>query len=175
MLWTTWILGKPIPLALKVCKTMEIWFHVTNVHVIIYMLQVNIFLLVSDKAGHKTNLWPIVCFWYDMHHVYTFWWHKVVYDNYVIKLPWTIFLLSLYMWSVSLPRLVDFDWRVDTKMASDSVSRMSVPTCILQMKVQDVPSQVCGKTRKQITGLRDDTIRYYKIIMCKFLIHNSIN
>lgn len=139
MLWTTWILGKPIPLALKVCKTMEIWFHVINVHIIIYMLQVNIFLLVSDKAGHKTNLWPIVCFWYDMHHVYTFWWHKVVYDNYVIKLPWTIFLLSLYMWSVSLPRLVDFDWRVDTKMASDSVSRMSVPTCILQMKVQDVP------------------------------------
>lgn len=37
------------------------------------------------------------------------------------------------------------------------------------------PSQVCGKTRNQITGLRDDTIRYYKIIMCKFLIHNSMN
>lgn len=37
------------------------------------------------------------------------------------------------------------------------------------------PSQVCGKTTKQITGLRDNTIRYYKIIMCKFLIHNSMN
>nr|XP_022315316.1 COMM domain-containing protein 9-like isoform X1 [Crassostrea virginica] len=43
---------------------------------------------------------------------------------------------------VSLPRLVDFDWRVDTKMASESVSRMSVPTCILQMKVQENQSEV---------------------------------
>ncbi|XP_048727247.1 COMM domain-containing protein 9-like isoform X2 [Ostrea edulis] len=43
---------------------------------------------------------------------------------------------------VSLPRLVDFDWRVDTKMASDAVSRMSVPTCILQMKVQENQTEV---------------------------------
>ncbi|XP_061173319.1 COMM domain-containing protein 9-like [Saccostrea echinata] len=43
---------------------------------------------------------------------------------------------------VSLPRLVDFDWRVDTKMASDSVSRMSVPTCIIQMKVQENQTEV---------------------------------
>lgn len=43
---------------------------------------------------------------------------------------------------VSLPRLMDFDWRVDTKMASDSVSRMSVPTCIIQMKVQENQTEV---------------------------------
>lgn len=40
---------------------------------------------------------------------------------------------------VSLPRLIDFDWRVDIKTSSDTITRMSVPTCILQMKVQDMP------------------------------------
>ncbi|GFN76028.1 comm domain-containing protein 9-like [Plakobranchus ocellatus] len=37
---------------------------------------------------------------------------------------------------VSLPKLVDFDWRVDTKTSSDSVARMSVPTCILNLQIQ---------------------------------------
>ena len=36
---------------------------------------------------------------------------------------------------VSLPRLIDFDWRVDVKTSSDSVMRMAVPTCLVQMKV----------------------------------------
>uniref|UniRef100_A0A5F9CDH3 COMM domain containing 9 n=1 Tax=Oryctolagus cuniculus TaxID=9986 RepID=A0A5F9CDH3_RABIT len=35
---------------------------------------------------------------------------------------------------ISLPRLIDLDWRVDIKTASDSISRMAVPTCLLQMK-----------------------------------------
>ncbi|KAH3888754.1 COMM domain-containing protein 9-like isoform X2 [Dreissena polymorpha] len=43
---------------------------------------------------------------------------------------------------VSLPRMVDFDWRVDIKTSSDSIARMSVPTCLLQMKVQDNPLRV---------------------------------
>ncbi|XP_017340613.1 COMM domain-containing protein 9 [Ictalurus punctatus] len=38
---------------------------------------------------------------------------------------------------ISLPRLVDLEWRVDVKAASDSVSRMAVPTCVLHMKIQD--------------------------------------
>ncbi|KAB5565945.1 hypothetical protein PHYPO_G00247370 [Pangasianodon hypophthalmus] len=38
---------------------------------------------------------------------------------------------------ISLPQLVDLEWRVDMKTASDSVSRMAVPTCILHMKIQD--------------------------------------
>ncbi|XP_064169117.1 COMM domain-containing protein 9 [Anguilla rostrata] len=38
---------------------------------------------------------------------------------------------------ISLPQLVDMDWRVDMKTASDSVSRMAVPTCLVHMKVQD--------------------------------------
>ncbi|CAC5388335.1 COMMD9 [Mytilus coruscus] len=46
---------------------------------------------------------------------------------------------------VSLPRLVDFDWRVDVKTASDAISRMSVPTCILQMQVQENSDKV-GQT-----------------------------
>uniref|UniRef100_A0AAA9SY74 COMM domain containing 9 n=1 Tax=Bos taurus TaxID=9913 RepID=A0AAA9SY74_BOVIN len=45
--------------------------------------------------------------------------------------------------SVSLPRLVDLDWRVDIKTSSDSISRMAVPTCLLQMKIQEDPS-LCG-------------------------------
>ncbi|KAB1272287.1 COMM domain-containing protein 9 [Camelus dromedarius] len=44
---------------------------------------------------------------------------------------------------ISLPRLVDLDWRVDIKTSSDSVSRMAVPTCLLQMKIQEDPS-LCG-------------------------------
>ncbi|KAF4080997.1 hypothetical protein AMELA_G00155820 [Ameiurus melas] len=38
---------------------------------------------------------------------------------------------------ISLPRLADLEWRVDVKAASDSVSRMAVPTCVLHMKIQD--------------------------------------
>lgn len=37
---------------------------------------------------------------------------------------------------VSLPKLADFDWRVDVKTASDTVARMSVPTCILKLQVE---------------------------------------
>ncbi|XP_028917377.1 COMM domain-containing protein 9 [Ornithorhynchus anatinus] len=44
---------------------------------------------------------------------------------------------------ISLPRLVDLDWRVDIKMSSDSISRMAVPTCLLQMKIQEDAS-LCG-------------------------------
>ncbi|XP_016125331.1 COMM domain-containing protein 9 [Sinocyclocheilus grahami] len=40
---------------------------------------------------------------------------------------------------ISLPKLVDLEWRVDMKTASDSLSRMAVPTCLLQMKLQDTP------------------------------------
>ena len=36
---------------------------------------------------------------------------------------------------VSLPQLKELDWRVDMVTSSDSVSRMSVPTCLVQFKV----------------------------------------
>ncbi|XP_075693158.1 COMM domain-containing protein 9 isoform X1 [Rhinoderma darwinii] len=44
---------------------------------------------------------------------------------------------------ISLPRLVDMDWRVDIKTSSDSVTRMAVPTCLLKMKIQEDPG-LCG-------------------------------
>ena len=43
--------------------------------------------------------------------------------------------MNLSCHPVSLPHLVDFDWRVDVKTSSDSAARMAQPTCIVQMKV----------------------------------------
>lgn len=57
---------------------------------------------------------------------------------------------------VSLPRLIDFDWRVDVKTSSDSVMRMAVPTCLVQMKVSDVDlvkSSLCLHFHCQIRTL----------------------
>ncbi|XP_034444162.1 COMM domain-containing protein 9 isoform X2 [Hippoglossus hippoglossus] len=39
--------------------------------------------------------------------------------------------------AVSLPQLKDLDWRVHMVTGSDSLSRMSVPTCLVQLKVED--------------------------------------
>ncbi|XP_054714955.1 COMM domain-containing protein 9-like [Uloborus diversus] len=39
--------------------------------------------------------------------------------------------------SISMPRLTEFDWRVDLKMASGKVARMNEPTCILHLKIND--------------------------------------
>ncbi|PFX23669.1 COMM domain-containing protein 9-like [Stylophora pistillata] len=38
---------------------------------------------------------------------------------------------------VSLPKLIDFDWRVDVKTSSNVISRLSMPTCIIQLQVQE--------------------------------------
>ncbi|XP_073327983.1 COMM domain-containing protein 9 [Pagrus major] len=38
---------------------------------------------------------------------------------------------------ISLPQLKELDWRVDMVTGSDSVSRMSVPTCLVQFKMDD--------------------------------------
>ncbi|XDV43199.1 hypothetical protein PO909_011717 [Leuciscus waleckii] len=52
---------------------------------------------------------------------------------------------------ISLPKLVDMEWRVDMKTASDSLSRMAVPTCLLQMKLQDTPCISGGPSESTIT------------------------
>ncbi|GAA6073030.1 COMM domain-containing protein 9 [Tachysurus ichikawai] len=52
---------------------------------------------------------------------------------------------------ISLPKLEDLEWRVDMKMASDSVSRMAVPTCILHMKIQDRGSVSSSKSESSVT------------------------
>ncbi|XP_075610828.1 COMM domain-containing protein 9 isoform X1 [Balearica regulorum gibbericeps] len=46
---------------------------------------------------------------------------------------------------ISLPRLLDMDWRVDIKTSSDSISRMAVPTCLLQLKIQEDVA-LCGNS-----------------------------
>ncbi|GFR61831.1 COMM domain-containing protein 9-like [Elysia marginata] len=53
-----------------------------------------------------------------------------------------ILINILIILSVSLPKLVDFDWRVDTKTSSDCVARMSVPTCILNLQIEPRALQV---------------------------------
>ncbi|KAG7324246.1 hypothetical protein KOW79_012262 [Hemibagrus wyckioides] len=52
---------------------------------------------------------------------------------------------------ISLPRLTDLEWRVDMKMASDSVSRMAVPTCILHMKIQDGGNTSSSTSESSVT------------------------
>lgn len=39
---------------------------------------------------------------------------------------------------ISLPKLEEFDWRVDIKSASDLVGQISVPTVLVSMKVQKI-------------------------------------
>ena len=38
---------------------------------------------------------------------------------------------------VSLPKLEEFDWRVDIKSASDLIGQMSIPSVLVAMKVND--------------------------------------
>lgn len=40
----------------------------------------------------------------------------------------------------SLPRLLDVDWRVDIKSASEQIDRMAVPTLLVSMRVEDAPA-----------------------------------
>ena len=54
-------------------------------------------------------------------------------DNYSVT-QLCLFLFFDLM-EVSLPKLVDFDWRVDVKTSSNAISRMSMPTCIMQLQV----------------------------------------
>eukprot|EP01125_Pyxidicula_operculata_P000653 TRINITY_DN10649_c0_g1_i1.p1 TRINITY_DN10649_c0_g1~~TRINITY_DN10649_c0_g1_i1.p1 ORF type:complete len:205 (-),score=38.55 TRINITY_DN10649_c0_g1_i1:117-731(-) len=43
---------------------------------------------------------------------------------------------------VSLPRLRNIDWRIDIKSASDQIIRMSVPTVIVQLQVDETLKNV---------------------------------
>ena len=50
---------------------------------------------------------------------------------------------------VSIPRLTGVDWRIDVKTASDSLTRMAVPTCLVDLQVQGVPSR-----RGELAGMQ---------------------
>ncbi|XP_069580588.1 COMM domain-containing protein 9 [Brachyistius frenatus] len=52
---------------------------------------------------------------------------------------------------ISLPQLKDLDWRVDMVTGSDSISRMSVPTCLVQLKVEDPCASVGGESVSTVT------------------------
>jgi len=43
---------------------------------------------------------------------------------------------------ISPAKLIDFDWRVDTKTSSNHLSRMAVPTVLVEMKLQENPTKV---------------------------------
>ncbi|BFZ05063.1 hypothetical protein BsWGS_08102 [Bradybaena similaris] len=61
---------------------------------------------------------------------------KIIIDN---MNAWTSEAINS---QVSLPKLLDLDWRVDVKTSSDSIARMSVPTCILNLQIKKSPTHV---------------------------------
>ncbi|CAG5133340.1 unnamed protein product [Candidula unifasciata] len=61
---------------------------------------------------------------------------KIIIDN---MSTWTSEAINT---QVSLPKLLDLDWRVDVKTSSDSIARMSVPTCILNLQIQKSAAHV---------------------------------
>uniref|UniRef100_A0A3Q2PSF1 COMM domain containing 9 n=1 Tax=Fundulus heteroclitus TaxID=8078 RepID=A0A3Q2PSF1_FUNHE len=52
---------------------------------------------------------------------------------------------------VSLPQLKELDWRVDLVTGSDSVSRMAVPTCLVQLKMEDPCPSAVGDSISTVT------------------------
>ena len=74
--------------------------------------------------------------------------------------------------TVSLPRLVDLDWRVDIRTSSDSISRMAVPTCLLQMKVHPLSCPLEAKEGQQALGA---PVGQQKCQTPSFRISNPIN
>lgn len=52
---------------------------------------------------------------------------------------------------ISLPQLKELDWRVDMVTGSDSVSRMSVPTCMVQFKMEDPCQSAGGESVSTVT------------------------
>ncbi|XP_029008403.1 COMM domain-containing protein 9 isoform X1 [Betta splendens] len=52
---------------------------------------------------------------------------------------------------ISLPQLKELNWRVDVVTGSDSVSRMSIPTCLVQFKVEDPCSSAVNELVSTVT------------------------
>ncbi|XP_047200936.1 COMM domain-containing protein 9-like [Girardinichthys multiradiatus] len=52
---------------------------------------------------------------------------------------------------VSLPQLKELDWRVDLVTGSDSVSRMALPTCLVQLKMEDPCPSAGGESISTVT------------------------
>ncbi|KAK2880634.1 COMM domain-containing protein 9 [Channa argus] len=61
---------------------------------------------------------------------------------------------------ISLPQLKELNWRVDMVTGSDSISRMSVPTCLVQLKMEDRCTPAAGESVTTVELSREslDTI-----------------
>nr|XP_020471480.1 COMM domain-containing protein 9 [Monopterus albus] len=51
----------------------------------------------------------------------------------------------------SLPLLKELNWRVDMVTGSDSVSRMSIPTCLVQLEMEDASPSADGESVSTVT------------------------
>ncbi|XP_033973346.1 COMM domain-containing protein 9 [Trematomus bernacchii] len=58
---------------------------------------------------------------------------------------------------ISLPQLKDLDWTVSMVTGSDSLSRMSVPTCLVQLQMED-PCQAVSTTTVELSRASLDTM-----------------
>lgn len=72
-------------------------------------------------------------------------------DKRLVKLICSVVLKLLPVWRkasvdtrVAMPRLVDVDWRVDVKTSAEALTRMSVPTLLVDMKVRREGGLRCG-------------------------------
>lgn len=88
-------------------------------------------------------------------------------DDNLKKLVVSVIAKNLKSWreqsssnQLSLPQLRDFDWRIDIKTSADTVTRMSVPTALVQMKIQDLPTSVdeMAPVRSMTFEVTKDTI-----------------
>uniref|UniRef100_A0A3Q0SGA4 COMM domain containing 9 n=1 Tax=Amphilophus citrinellus TaxID=61819 RepID=A0A3Q0SGA4_AMPCI len=59
---------------------------------------------------------------------------------------------------ISLPQLKDLDWRVHMVTSSDSVSRMSVPSCLVQLQISSGSSESVSSVTVELSRESLDTI-----------------
>eukprot|EP00033_Pygsuia_biforma_P001937 GCRY01002159.1.p1 GENE.GCRY01002159.1~~GCRY01002159.1.p1 ORF type:complete len:190 (+),score=45.95 GCRY01002159.1:150-719(+) len=59
---------------------------------------------------------------------------------------------------VSLPRLLEMDWRVDIKSASSDVSSMSIPTALISLKVEDPDLTSVAQEKSVVFELPRETL-----------------
>eukprot|EP01050_Picozoa_sp_SAG11_P011253 SAG11_NODE_1179_length_5597_cov_3.257184_1_plen_141_part_00 len=62
---------------------------------------------------------------------------------------------------VSLPRLLDVDWRVDVKTSANTVSRMAAPSALveLQLAMPSTQSGVMGEVRSTTCEMSGETLQ----------------
>eukprot|EP01096_Ripella_sp_DP13-Kostka_P005571 TRINITY_DN1902_c0_g1_i1.p1 TRINITY_DN1902_c0_g1~~TRINITY_DN1902_c0_g1_i1.p1 ORF type:complete len:207 (-),score=84.96 TRINITY_DN1902_c0_g1_i1:22-612(-) len=59
---------------------------------------------------------------------------------------------------VGLPQLEEVDWRIDVKSASDLIGHMQVPTCLVNMKVNDTVQDKVSNVQFELSRERLQTV-----------------